>query len=203
MDKVVVYIINSNLIKDNLEKVSCFVSNSRRMKAYSYAKEKDRLLSLGASYLMKKYLPEEDIKEANTGKPYLEGGPKFNISHSGEYSILAIHPSRELGVDIEQINEDKLGAIRYTLSDEERVETDPETLFKMWSNKESLTKCTSRGLTDIKKVPALPLEGIKEVNSQSYFTISLIYNGYSLSITLEGDEPYDIVIKEINSLEVD
>ena len=203
MDTVVVYIINSKLVKDNLEKVSSFVSNSRRMKASSFAKEKDRLLSLGAAYLIKKYLPEKDIKEANTGKPYIEGGPNFNISHPGEYSLLAIHPSRELGVDIEQINEDKLGAIRYTLSDVERVETDPETLFKMWSNKESLTKCTSRGLTDIKKVPALPLEGIREVNSKIYFTKSFIYNGCSLSITLEGDEPYDIVIKEINSLEID
>jgi 4'-phosphopantetheinyl transferase len=37
------------------------------------------------------------------GKPYCQDGPFFNISHSGDCIALAIHPSRSIGIDVEQV----------------------------------------------------------------------------------------------------
>ncbi len=36
------------------------------------------------------------------GKPYCRGGPQFNVSHSGDLILLALHRCRPLGVDVEQ-----------------------------------------------------------------------------------------------------
>jgi 4'-phosphopantetheinyl transferase len=36
------------------------------------------------------------------GKPRCPGGPEFNVSHSGDLILLALHPSRPVGVDVER-----------------------------------------------------------------------------------------------------
>ena len=40
------------------------------------------------------------------GKPCCNGGPEFNLSHSGDLILLALHPSRPVGVDVEQARPD-------------------------------------------------------------------------------------------------
>lgn len=200
MDHLIIRIIKTNLLKENFGQLLNCVDEKRKEKALNLSTEDGRLLSLGAAFLMKKYLPNKAIKENEYGKPYIEGGPFFNISHSGDYSVLAIHPYREVGVDIEKIDETKINAIRYTLSEDEKKENNPDTLFRMWSNKESIVKCVSRGLNDIKKVNSLPLNGLREIGPKSYFTKSELYKGYSLSVTLEGSEEFDVIKEEISSL---
>jgi phosphopantetheinyl transferase len=192
MEKVKLYVLHSSLVKENYNLIYSFVSELRRKKADKFINEKDKLLSLGAAYLIKKYLPSEDIKEMANGKLFLPDGPFFNISHSEELIVLAVHESRDVGVDIEKIDDRHIGAIKYVLNDEERNIDDTEKLFMMWSNKESLVKCVSTGLLDIKKVNALPLVGCRELSCNSYYSISKIYNGYSLSITLKGKEPFEV-----------
>lgn len=201
MNRVDVYIVNTQLVKDNFDFILSFVSPERKTKALKYIQEKDQLLSLGAGYLIKKNLPQEDIVASKGGKPYIKGGPFFNISHSGEYVIMVVHKTREVGVDIERINESKLNAIKYVLSGKEKTVKDTNTLFLMWSNKESLTKCLSTGIQDIKIVSGLPLEGVRTINNEDFYTRSQIYNNYSLSVTLKGNEPFNIFIKPITNLE--
>ena len=71
----------------------------------------------------------------------------------------------------------------------------------MWSNKESLIKCRSTGLKDIKNVNGLPLEGIRTIDGEEFFSKSMVYEGYSLSVTLKGNEPFNINIKQVDILE--
>lgn len=200
MDEVIIRILHTSSVKRRLSFVESFVSTKRKEKAERFVKEQDRLLSLGAGYLLKKYL-SNDIEIADSGKPYIPNGPFFNISHSGEYAVLVIHPSREVGADIEQINENKRDGIEYVLDSEEKKIDDIATLFRIWSNKESLAKCLSTGLKDIKKVRGLPLEGKRTIEGKDYFTKSSIYNGYSLSVTLKGEEPFGVKIEQVDILE--
>ena len=200
MDKVDLYILNTKLVLDKYDFVLSFVDTSRKEKALKYLNKKDQLLSLGGSYLLKRYLPKGNIKESINGKPYLEDGPYFNISHSGEYVVLAIHPSRDVGVDIQQINVDKIKTIEYVLNESEKDINDPETLFKIWSNKESLIKCMSSSLKDIRAINGLPLNGKRAFLNNSYYSISEIYDGYSLSITLKGESPFKTNINIIDSI---
>lgn len=201
MNVVDVYIVNTQLVKDNFDFVLTFVDENRRTKALKFVQEKDQLLSLGAGYLIKKYLPKEEMKETKRGKPYFENGPFFNISHSGEYVVLVIHQRRDVGVDIEKIDGSKIDAIKYVLSDKEKSVVDTTTLFLMWSNKESLIKCLSTGIRDIKIVSGLPLEGVRTINKEEFYTRSQIHDNYSLSVTLKGSEPFNLNIKSITNLE--
>ena len=201
MADIIIRIIHISSIKQNLPFVMSFVEQNRKEKAERFAKEQDQLLSLGAGYLLKKYLPSGKIETTKSGKPHLSNGPFFNISHSGEYVVLAVHHTREVGVDIEQINENRRDGIEYVLSAEEKKTTDIDTLFQIWSNKESLIKCLSTGLKDIKKVNGLPLEGTRTIKEQEYYTKSMIYNGYSLSVTLIGEKPFSIQIEQVDVLE--
>ena len=201
MDEVMVYILHTSLVKNHFSFVSNFVDKERKEKAERYMNEKDQLLSFGAGYLLKKYLPNKEIKYTESGKPYLENGPCFNLSHSGEYVALAIHPSRDVGIDIERINKNKIDGIQFVLNDEEKTIDDIETLFRVWSNKESLTKCTSTGLKDIKNVSGLPMEGMRLILEEPYYLKSMIFEGYSLSLSLKGKEPFELNITQVDILE--
>lgn len=196
MNEVVVYVLHTSLVKDNYSFAMSKLDKKRIDKALRFVQEKDRLLSIGAGYLLNKYLPHEEMKFTDKGKPYLDDGPYFNLSHSGEYVVLAIDNSRDVGVDIERIDETKIDAIKFSLSEEEKDIVDLNTLFLIWSNKESYIKCLSSDIGDIKTVKGLPTEGVR----YECFTKSMIYNNYSLSITLKGAEPFNLKIKSINSL---
>ena len=201
MNEVIVYILHTSLVKKHFSSVENYVSEKRREKALRYVNEKDQLLSFGAGYLLKKYLPNEEMLFTESGKPYLKKGPHFNVSHSGEYVVLAIHPSLDVGIDIERIASHKIEGIQFVLNEEEKSIKDVDTLFRIWSNKESLTKCLASGLKDIKNVNGLPLEGMRLIIDECYYVKSMLYDDYSLSVTLKGKEPFNININQVNILE--
>ena len=200
MNQINIYILNTLLVKEYLSFISSFVDEKRKTKAERYVHEKDQLLSFGAGYLLKKYLPEGEIKEMENGKPYLENGPFFNISHSGEYVVLAIHPTKEVGIDIEKIDENRVSTIRFVLNEDEKKTNDITTLFQIWSNKESLAKCISTGLKDIRDINGLPLEGKRTINGEDYYSKAMVYDGYSLAVSLKGKEPFDINIHRVDAI---
>ena len=201
MSDIIAYLLHIDLIRKHSSTLFSFCDEDRKAKANRFVQEKDRLLCIGAGYLLKRYLPKGPVKVAPGGKPYLEDGPYFNLSHSGEYVLLGVSKTREIGVDIEHINPNKIDGIRFVLSEEEKRIADEETLFRMWTNKESLTKCKGTGIQDIKSVDGLPLEGPRTLDEEHYYTTSMFEQGYALSVTLKGDEPFQISIKLITALE--
>lgn len=197
MAELTVYILNTSSVKERLSYVLSILDKNRIDKGSKFVNEKDQLQCYGAGYLIRKYLPNKEILEHKNGKPYFAGGPFFNISHSGNFVALAVHETNEVGVDIERIDEKKVDAIKFTLNEQEKQTTDIETLFRMWSNKESLLKCMSSNLNDIKKLNGFPLEGSRLVNEENYYSKSMIYDGYSLSVTLKQKEPFEIKINQV------
>lgn len=118
----------------------------RMEKAQRFRFENGRLLSIAAGYLMIRGLGlqnEAPLALTKEGKPYAEGYPAFNVSHSGEMAIMAVAENSadadteceesvcgqakesavrngiRLGVDIEQINDRSLNVARRAFSGRE------------------------------------------------------------------------------------
>ena len=201
--EVFVYILNTQSVKDNQSLIVSILDKKRVERANKYVHEQDQLLSLGAGYLAKKLLLNKEIKNTKSGKPYIENGPYFNISHSGELVALAICEDSSVGIDIEKVDEKKINAIKSILCENEKNTENLGDLFKIWSNKESILKCRLEPLIDVRKVSGLPFDGVRELDNRVYYTKSMIYEGYSLSATVEGDKPFKLNIKNVTVSELE
>lgn len=81
----------------------------QRCQAYRLPNDRERCLRTRAAlrHLLAAWLgcpASEVILEIGMhGKPFCPGGPQFNLSHSGDLIMLALHPRYRVGVDVEQI----------------------------------------------------------------------------------------------------
>jgi 4'-phosphopantetheinyl transferase len=127
----------------------------------------------------------QDIEFYNSGnkKPSVEG-VEFNISHSGNYILLAIAPDA-IGVDIEIINADfdyePVLTISFTPDEILFIKNGSDSVFNfytLWTRKEAILKASAEGLTDdMDKVKCLDEE--VERNQERYDLISFkIKNDY-------------------------
>lgn len=80
---------------------------------------------------------------------------EFNISHSGNYALIAITLSNEVGVDIEKINSDidhqslsKRFFSEQEYNDLQRIDEDHQCdiFYSIWAKKESFIKATGQGV---------------------------------------------------------
>lgn len=122
---------------------------------------KDRKRRLLGRFLLQAMLNDtqtgslSDVQTDRLGKLYLEDGPAFNISHSGDFVVLAFSLEKEvkIGVDVELIRELELNAVAKTVYDTEELEylaqsTDREhTFFELWARKESILKACGSGFS--------------------------------------------------------
>ena len=136
-------------------------SPERRDRANRFRFAEGRARSLGAELLLRKALLDlgSDVRELKYGygpqeKPYLIGVPEFhfNLSHSGDYVMLAA-ADREVGCDIEEIARYDLRVAKRFFAPEEYEciaaappEEQQELFFRYWTLKESFVKVTGRGL---------------------------------------------------------
>jgi 4'-phosphopantetheinyl transferase len=95
------------------------------------------------------------LAEGEHGKPYLPGGPLFNLSHAAGLAALVVtaEPGVLLGVDIEGARHVDPGLDAYVFGPEERAAlaaVDPEArdaaFFLGWTRKEAVVKATGEGL---------------------------------------------------------
>ena len=123
------------------------LSGARRLKADSFAFQKDRALSAAAGLFIR--LVEASFGEVSidgNGKPHAPG-IEFNLSHSGRYVAFAAS-DLPVGVDIEGIghNMDIASSVMTPEEYSDFSEISDEGLFaSIWTSKESYMKATGLG----------------------------------------------------------
>ncbi len=145
------------------------------------------------------------------GKPVLAGHaePQFNVSHSGEWALIAVAHGRRVGVDVERVRDDADSgeiARRYFSANEAdalgrlSAEAQPEAFFRCWTRKEAYIKARGDGLSfpldqfDVAFAPGEPPALLanrvepEEVGRWSLFDLSAATPGYAVALAVEGAE---------------
>lgn len=146
-----IYFCEAEELRTFWQQGMALVTEKRREKAQRLLKEEDRLLSLGTGLMLKTVLKissDDEIKYNEHGKPYLEHGAYFSISHSGGVAVLAVSES-EIGVDIEKARKPKMGIICRCFTDEEAAlaENSAESFTRLWTQKEAVLKLLGTGFS--------------------------------------------------------
>ena len=185
------YIIDTRNKKIDEDELHRFLSNEDISLLSKYKNEQTRLEKIVSLYLKRKYIGEYYLSKDD--KP-LSSDKYFNISHSGGVIALAISKDYPLGIDIEVIRDYKDDLAKYISNEEEyKYITDNKSFFEIWTSKEALVKCLGSGLsTNIKEIPALPLNDIKQYKGKTYSNKSLIYNDVMINVTLQIDKAFKI-----------
>lgn len=191
MEKVNLYIININEARKYYSKMYAQISDFRKERADSYYHDDDKLRSVCAAFLVKKFVKCEELKYNEFGKPYAANGKYFNISHSGSFVGLAIS-DYEVGLDIEAILKKDMSFLSNIFDEKDLKGASLEDMYLLWCNKESLSKCIGRGLRDIKEAPAKPLNGKKTYDNAHYSCASFVYDKYAFSVTIKGFEEFEV-----------
>ena len=106
------------------------------------------------------------IETGAQGKPFCPKGPQFNVSHSGDLILLAVHPRQWVGVDVEQL---RPGLNWQPIA--QRVLTEPqrqalnqlptraqqEGFLAQWCALEAELKAAGTGLAGLERQPSAPL----------------------------------------------
>lgn len=129
-----------------------YVEKYKRFKIETEANQE-----LVTGYLLMKYLgvvEDEQLKLNEQGKPFLsDGSPFFNVSHSGNYVVLAIADC-EIGVDIERIRKYHEATAKRVFTEKQFLmlqglenEEQNEAFSKMWTECEAILKLQGTGFT--------------------------------------------------------
>lgn len=90
------------------------------------------------------------------GKPYLENGPHFSISHCKEGIAVAVS-EKPIGIDIESIRKADRELVTRVMNEREqaliKAQTDPSREFtRIWTQKEAIVKAQGVGITSFEQL---------------------------------------------------
>ncbi len=177
------YIMHTDFLPDpvNHEEWKTCLPAGRWEKAAGYSRPASRITAAAAGWLLcygffKAGIPllPDSIRYGSHGKP-LHDGWYFNLSHSGEYVILAVG-DEEIGCDIQKIRPCKEKTVQKVCSREEQgfifsadgPERD-ERFTTIWARKESYLKKTGEGLTaDLRRHSFLSDKGFVRIHYEDY-----------------------------------
>ena len=179
------------------EETIALLPEKRRCKAEKLYNKNDAVLSATAGLMMKEVLKiTEDgmVKLGEHGKPYLEQGLFFSVSHSRRYSVLAVSEN-EVGVDIEMhegINE-QIAKRCFIEEEQEFALQSTENFQRIWTAKEAVLKFLGKGFSYApKNFSVLPLSEEHEILGKKIKLFCSDINGAVLTVAYCGEEKFEI-----------
>ena len=170
------------------------ISPERAEKAFRYRFSADTKRCIAGGLLLRRFLGDAEIFVDTFGKPRAKSGVCFNLSHSGDWVLLAVGDT-EIGCDIEQHRQAdvlRLGKVVYTDAEMAllRASSDPQALFyALWTKKEALLKCMGKGFhRAAKSVDVCGSVFCEDGHTYHMQTKSL--GGYTLSVCVMDGEAH-------------
>lgn len=119
------------------------------------------------------------------GKPYIEGGPYFSISHCKEGIAVAID-DQPVGIDIEGIRHAEPDLIERTMNEEEKskverqkTKDESDRMFtRLWTRKEAIVKAEGVGIVSFEQLQGIGHQpsafSIQTIDEEKYI-VSIAY----------------------------
>jgi 4'-phosphopantetheinyl transferase len=132
---------------------------------------------------------EVEFRHGPHGKPEVDGGPRFNLSHAGAVALVALADGRDLGIDVERTDRRSQAILRSLTGNERAALGDRPRhldLMRVWCRKEALAKATGGGL---RWAP----ERFDTLAPGPYALADLdAGRGYVAALAVAGEAPYSI-----------
>lgn len=151
------------------------IPSIERKKTEKFYFKKDREIAILSKSLLSFILNKntshslDDLYYSPYNKPYIKDDFSFNLSHSGNFVILACSNDKaEIGIDIEKITSTiNIDDFKSTLNFNDQTlvhnSNDPfQTFYNIWTIKEAIIKANGKGLS-------IPLTEINIINENSAF----------------------------------
>ena len=202
METITLWLTDIRQLADREKDLLPLLTPSRRAEAERIKPVQDRLHCIAAGLLLRHVLgvtSDEDLCQNEFGKRWLAGeGPCFNLSHGGNYALLAVFHS-PVGVDIEPVGDSLPIMIpkRYLKPDElvwlEEAPT-PERFAWLWTRLESALKADGHGF-------AMEQRDFSVMESGDLWYLETIScDGHSISCA--AGEPFGIELKQLSAEEL-
>jgi 4'-phosphopantetheinyl transferase len=149
-----IYYINVRALSNDAARLTGLLGEGLREKVAGCWREDDALRSLAGGLLTRRIANGKPVGYTDKGKPFVVGGPFFNVSHSGDYAAAVVSENAPVGIDIENTENDRGGnfsrlAERAFHPDElSRFNENPtrQHFYEIWTQKEAFVKMKGGGL---------------------------------------------------------
>jgi len=200
----IIYLLDARTIGGRYDEAVSMLPGFRRDKIKNCTNRRSALLSVGTGLLLRFYMGVTDgsmVKYSASGKPFVPGGPEFNLTHGGCYAGIAVGEAA-VGVDIEPIEDFSMKVAKrcFTQAEREWADGDKEKLCELWTLKESVIKAAGEGFSvPLSSFSVRPeLEGTVPGGNWNLF--HAVHDGHSLSAASKEAGEVKIVIAETEEL---
>ena len=161
--RVLVFGDMNQCTEQEVQRMLPLVSEQRRQQALKYKHTFGQFCCL-KSWLMLYELMDERMKGLmdewsynEHGKPFLEGGPYFSISHCKTAIAVAID-DQPIGIDIESIRQADEDLIERVMNEQERLaisELGMREFTRLWTQKEAILKREGTGIQSFEQLQSI------------------------------------------------
>ena len=194
MNEILVYIFDTNKTNEAELLHLASLTNDDLRTVEKYKDETQRKEKIVSMYLKRRFVGDYYLSENE--KP-LAKGRYFNVSHSHGLVAIALSKTSDVGIDLELVRSFKESLKEFVCSPKEaEFAKDNKDFYKVWTAKEALTKCIGTGVSIIKKIPALPVNGMKEFEGNRYYSKCIEY--FDCIINVTSKEEFNLKIENLN-----